>query len=118
MYVGKAVVVEKVGESVWYSESNHKESDTRVWLHARKTTHADILIYSPDTDVYHVGLGISDEVKLANPGTQDSDRHKHVVVQLEPAEESECLDLKKLVISLQMTQSSIEFFRNILRALC
>lgn len=102
LYVGKAVVVEKEGTSFWYSESNHEESDTRVWLHARKTTHADILIYSPDTDVYHIGLGISDELKLAKPGTQDSDRHKHVVVQLKHrAEESEFLDLNKLVISLQ-----------------
>ncbi|XP_066282530.1 uncharacterized protein [Branchiostoma lanceolatum] len=36
--------------------SNHEESDTRVWLHAKSTSFKNILIYSPDTDVYHIGM--------------------------------------------------------------
>ena len=36
--------------------SNAEETDTRLWLHARKTSCANILIMSPDTDVYHIGL--------------------------------------------------------------
>ncbi|XP_078680864.1 uncharacterized protein LOC144915910 [Branchiostoma floridae x Branchiostoma belcheri] len=34
--------------------SNHEESDTRVWLHAASSKCQNILIYSPDTDTYHV----------------------------------------------------------------
>ena len=36
--------------------SNAEETDTRVWLHARKTACTQILILSPDTDVYFIGL--------------------------------------------------------------
>ena len=36
--------------------SNAEETDIRLWLHARKTSCANILIMSPDTDVYHIGL--------------------------------------------------------------
>ena len=37
-------------------DSNHEESDSRVWLHAFGCKRHRILIYSPDTDTYHVGL--------------------------------------------------------------
>ena len=33
-----------------------EETDTRLWLHATKCPHQNILILSPDTDVYHIGL--------------------------------------------------------------
>ena len=36
--------------------SNAEETDTRIWLHAKKTIHSKIHIMSPDTDVYHIGL--------------------------------------------------------------
>ena len=40
-------------------KSNAEEADTRVWLHASKFTGKKILIFSPDTDVYHIGLSQS-----------------------------------------------------------
>ena len=40
--------------------SNHEEADSRVWLHAfRQNMHKNILIVSPDTDTYHIGLPLS-----------------------------------------------------------
>lgn len=35
---------------------NAEETDTRIWLHARKTRYNKIFLVSPDTDVYHIGL--------------------------------------------------------------
>ena len=35
---------------------NAEKTDTRLWLHARKSSYNRILILSPDTDIYHVGL--------------------------------------------------------------
>ena len=35
---------------------NGEETDTRLWLHAKQTVCSRILIISPDTDVYHIGL--------------------------------------------------------------
>ena len=36
--------------------SNAEESDTRVWLHAFNSAGNKKLVFSPDTDVYHIGL--------------------------------------------------------------
>ena len=36
--------------------SNAEEADTRVWLHATHSAGRRKLIFSPDTDVYHIGL--------------------------------------------------------------
>ncbi|XP_070574571.1 uncharacterized protein [Ptychodera flava] len=36
--------------------SNHEEADSRVWLHCERTLCTNVVIYSPDTDVYWVGL--------------------------------------------------------------
>ena len=35
---------------------NAEETDTRVWLHVTHTSFKKILVVSPDTDVYHIGL--------------------------------------------------------------
>ena len=35
---------------------NAEETDTRIWLHVKQTTANRVLIVSPDTDVYHIGL--------------------------------------------------------------
>ncbi len=39
--------------------SNAEETDTRVWVHVRNTHAANILVMSPDTDIYHMGLTLS-----------------------------------------------------------
>lgn len=36
--------------------SNADEADLRIWLHCVHSTGNNILIFSPDTDVYHIGL--------------------------------------------------------------
>ena len=58
-------------DTAWYSDhchdslpafnvfSNAEEADTRVWLHASKSNARNILIFSPDTDTYHVGMTTS-----------------------------------------------------------
>ena len=56
--------------------SNTSESDTRVWLHAKHSEGRNIFIFSPDTDVYHVGLPlVSPEVQvtvqLSKPGDKE-----------------------------------------------
>ena len=35
---------------------NAEETDTRLWLHCKHTECQKILILSPDTDIYHIGL--------------------------------------------------------------
>ena len=37
-----------------------EESDTRVWLHVLCGSGRKKLLYSPDTDVYHIGLTLID----------------------------------------------------------
>ena len=49
-------------------QSNHEESDSRVNLHIKQSPHTSFLLYSPDTDVYHIGLPLL--------------REKNVIVQL------------------------------------
>ena len=38
---------------------NAEESDTRVWLHVVQSAGDKKLLFSPDTDVYHIGLSFS-----------------------------------------------------------
>lgn len=35
---------------------NAEETDTRIWLHVKQSHFTRIMIISPDTDVYHIGL--------------------------------------------------------------
>ena len=37
--------------------SSAYEADCRLWRHARGTSFSKILLYSPDTDIYNIGLG-------------------------------------------------------------
>ena len=55
-------------DTVWYTTRNGiehpasgykcaaEEGDTRVWLHAERAPGKKKLVYSPDTDVYHICL--------------------------------------------------------------
>jgi hypothetical protein len=36
--------------------ADHEEGDTRVWFHASKLTANRLIIYSPDTDTFFIGL--------------------------------------------------------------
>ena len=49
-------------------QSDHEESDSRVNLHIKQSPHTSFLLYSPDTDVYHIALPLL--------------REKNVIVQL------------------------------------
>ena len=69
---------------------NAEEADTRVWLHIRHTAHTRVLLMSPDTDVYHIGLALN---------TGD----KHVLVQVSPLNSREVrfLNMKALTLALK-----------------
>ena len=71
-----------------YLWSNADEADLRVWLHCVHSHGHQILIFSPDTDVYHIGLPITQQMP-----------HLHVVVQLSmqtTGANTKLLDLKAL----------------------
>ena len=36
--------------------ANAEETDTRIWMHVTKSHGTKKLVFSPDTDVYHIGL--------------------------------------------------------------
>ena len=58
-------------------KSNHEETDSRVWFHALTCTGRNILIFSPDTDTFHVGLLFLDKYCHKNVVIQLSDRLVH-----------------------------------------
>ena len=72
----KAVSIKRGQASTWEPSlsSNHEEGDSRVWLHAFSSGKAQVLIYSPDTDTYHVGLPLLEKYI-----------HTEVTIQLAPS---------------------------------
>jgi len=70
---------------------NAEETDTRIWLHVKQTSVNRILIVSPDTDVYHIGLPL-------HPF-----QGKEVIVQISPLNSLELrlLHMNHLVSALQ-----------------
>ena len=68
---------------------NAEETDTRIWLHVLNSTAQRLLILSPDTDTYDIGL------TLLPPG-------KEVIIQLSSpgARELNLLHLHRLIDAL------------------
>ena len=71
------------------TEGNHEEADTRVWLHANASAVNIVVIYSPDTDIYFIGL----------PILKDIDKTIYVQLKDSPYEKI-YLNMNKLVPSL------------------
>ena len=69
--------------------SNAEEADTQIWLHVLRSNSTQILVCSPDTDVFHIGLPII--------GTTE-----HVIVQIHPytSIKHQYLHLDKLCLAL------------------
>ena len=47
-----------IPEQIQSYNSNAEEADNRIWRHAAKSQATRILIYSPDTDTYNIGLSL------------------------------------------------------------
>ena len=46
-------------------ESSVEEGDMRVWLHCKTSAGTKKIIYSPDTDTFHVGIGLLEDPRLS-----------------------------------------------------
>lgn len=70
---------------------NAEETDTRIWLHLKQTTADKILVVSPDTDVYHIGLPLQ------------SINRKEVIIQINPinSRELRLLHMNNLISALK-----------------
>ena len=89
---GKAMSISALGvEECPSLVCDAEESDTRVWLHVLHSSGHKKLLYSPDTDVYHIGL------TLIDPSVHD------VYVQLSniSSQELRLLHLNKLLLSFK-----------------
>jgi hypothetical protein len=64
--------------------SNAQEADMRVWSHAIQSQYKNILVYSPDTDVYNIGTILI-----------TADRQFAVQINL-PQNQSQFIDLTRL----------------------
>ena len=59
--------------------SNHEETDSKAWLHALTGSTNNVLIFSPDTDTYHIGLpllGRNSERKVVVQLSNTYDKHE------------------------------------------
>ena len=83
--------------------SNHEESDTRVWLHAASSSYKNIMIYSPDTDTYHVGL----------PFVRHTDKRIVILQKAEPGN-WQCLDVNELLSCFDKDPDLSSLSRNLL----
>ncbi len=71
---------------------NAEEADTRLWLHVKNTDHHRVLVITPDTDVYMIGLGL-----------QGSGQTKDVIAQVSPYSSRELtfLHMSRLIRALE-----------------
>jgi len=44
---------------------NIEEGDMRVWMHCKYSVGTRKLIFSPDTDTYHVGMGLLEDARIS-----------------------------------------------------
>ena len=90
-------------DTTWYIQANSQrqphpaytcnaeETDTRIWLHLKQTECRKILVVSPDTDVYHIGMAL------------ESRHGKEVSVQISPinSKQLKFLDMSALILAFQ-----------------
>ncbi|CAC5406690.1 unnamed protein product [Mytilus coruscus] len=87
--------------------SNHEEGDTRVWLHAIKSKSQRIIIYSPDTDTFVVGLPFIDSIGDKTIYLQLKDScfdHRFVDMRMFALQMSNAMCLKGLSTSVNCLQ--------------
>ncbi len=89
--------------------SNADEADMRIWLHSLHSVGNRILVFSPDTDVYHIGL-----TQLQG---------KHIIIQLSKSLKvsPKLLDLNALLDALEkdpdLSSIQISFKAQVLQSL-
>ena len=45
---------------------NSEEGDMRVWIHCKYSIGSKKLVFSPDTDTYHVGMGLLEDARMSD----------------------------------------------------
>ena len=73
-------------------KTNSVEADMRIWRHVAQTHAARVLVYSPDTDIYNIGLSIFDRV---------SDKDIFVQLNVPHSQTQLYLHLNNLITALQ-----------------
>ena len=70
---------------------NAEETDTRVWLHVKQTEYRNILLLSPDTDIYHIGMAL------------ENAHDKEVIIQISPinSRQIKYLNLRALITAFR-----------------
>ena len=80
---------EAIPQTLASFNSNAMEADMRVWRHATMSHYDHVLIYSPDTDVYNIGL------------IMPTCRSKPIIVQINlPQNPPKYIDMHKLLLCL------------------
>ena len=94
--------VSAIAEPLPEYHSNVVEADTSIWRHATQTWATKILTYSPDTNVYNIGLGLVNHTS------------KQLVVEINVlhATEKRYLHLNNLYLALQKDPDLASLPRN------
>ena len=74
-------------------KSNSVEADMRIWRHVTQTQARHILVYSPDTDVYNIGLSILNRI---------SDKDIYVHLNVPHSQIQQYLHLNNLLKALEL----------------